>query len=649
MKQQVITRFKLNNILLLLYLNIFFSLSAQNSYDIVIVGGTPGGIMASIAAAREGKTSVIIERTTHIGGLPANGLGATDIATRRATTGLFKDFVDRNKNYYVKNYGADSQQVRDCSDGYYFEPSVAEQTFWEMIGEYQDKITIIKNRQFDADPANLVMKGSDIISISVTNRDNNQKEIYLGKVFIDATYEGDLGAAAVLPYHVGRESKEEFGEIGAGKIYRYWNASEGNKMLFNDDYEGYESEGSTFAGDNAVQAYNYRLCLTNDKENQRTIERPKNYNRADYISLIDDVWTGRNTNVKMLHVTEEMLEANKDHIAKGNASMLPGDNWGISKIVNSVTLPNRKVDANNQHDAFISTDLPEENWPWPTASWNWRDKFAQRLKDYVLGLIWFVQNDEDLPTHFKEECRKWGLSVNEYVDNGNFPRQVYVREGRRLEGMHFFTAHDALPVTIGHRPPIFQTSITASHYPLDSHAVLKREEGRVHLDGLLSYDTEPYTVPYGVIIPKTINNLLFPVPVSGSHIGFSTLRMEPCWMALGEAAGVAASLVIDEDLSVRDIDISNLQETLIDNNATLIYYKDIDQINQEDLKMLQFMGVRSYIPEWFAALDEAMRTQTKNTWEQMSGVKIPHSLVSRKEALYYIYNQIRNKTSIDRQ
>ncbi len=240
-----------------------------------------------------------------------------------------------------------------------------------------------------------------------------------------------------------------------------------------------------------------------------------------------------------------------------------------------VTLPNGKADANNQHAAFISTDLPEENWPWPTSSWEWRDKFAERLRNYTLGLLWFVQNDSELPEHFREAAKEWGLAKDEYADNDNFPRQVYVREGRRFEGMYFFTAKDALPVSEGERPPIHPTSITASHYALDSHAARKRETGRAHLDGFISYPTMPYTVPYGVIVPKTIKNLLLPVPVSGSHIGFSTLRMEPCWMALGQAAGTAASLAIDSRRSVQNIDIQELQTRLIAQKATLVYFRDI--------------------------------------------------------------------------
>ncbi|WP_294552472.1 FAD-dependent oxidoreductase [uncultured Bacteroides sp.] len=617
-----------------------YTLSAQNkNYDVVIIGGTPGGIMTAIAAAREGKSVLLLERTSHIGGLPANGLGATDITTRNATTGLFHEFVSRNKQYYIDKYGNGSQQVKDCSDGYHFEPSVAEQTFHDMINTQGDRITVLYNRQFDSDPQHIKRSGKVIEAIRILNRENRQIETYVGKVFVDATYEGDLGAAANIPFRVGRESRDEFNEICAGKIYRHWGVQFGRgiKSHFNG-YEGYESEGTTYQGDNAVQAYNYRLCLTNDKSQMRPVLRPENYNRNEYTSLIEDVWTGRNTGVDMRNITREQMEVNRENLKKGNKTTIPGDPWGIAKITNMVRLPNAKTDANNQHMAFISTDLPEENWPWPTAGWEWRDKYAKRLKDYTLGLIWFAQNDKELPRHFREACKEWGLSTSEYVDNENFPRQVYVREGRRFEGIYFFTANDALPVSLGQRPPIHKQSIAASHYALDSHAVLKREEGRAHLEGFFGYESVPYTIPFGVMASGKVDNLLFPVPVSGSHIGFSTLRMEPCWMALGEAAGIAAAQMIEQKKPAQELDIVTVQQKLIANKATLMYFKDIS-IDSPDFAMVQYMGVSGYISGWDASLEDMVDKELVKNWAAMSGLKIPIHMIKRKDILYFIYNQ----------
>jgi hypothetical protein len=586
---------------------ILATITSYGQYDLVIVGGTPGGIMSGIAAARQGKTSVILERTSHIGGLPANGLGATDIATRGSTTGLFAEFIQRVKEHYVKKYGADSKQVKDCSDGFHFEPSVGEIVLEQMLAEHKDKITVLKMRQFDAEDKNITMKDNRIEKILILNRDSKKIEEYTGKIFVDATYEGDLGAAARVPFRLGREGRDEFNEPGAGRVYKYWGGPEG--------------EGSTFQGDNAVQSYNYRLCLTNNPSNRVEVKRPVKYNREEFVSLIEDVWTGRHTGTMMQNITADMLEENRKHIAKGNPSKIPGDVWGIARITNMVSLPNDKTDANNQHMAFISTDLPEENWAWPTSSWEWRDTFAQRLRDYIQGLVWFAQNDKALPEHFRKAAKEWGFAKDEYTDNDNFPRQVYVREGRRFEGVYFFTAADAIPVAAGARPPVHSTSITASHYALDSHAVRKREPNKIHLDGFLSYPSDVYTVPYGVMVPKTIDNLLLPVPVSGSHIGFSTLRMEPCWMALGQAAGVAAALAIDQQMKVRNVNVLDMQKLLLDQNATLMYFKDVTPVDK-NFKMVQHMGLQGYLPDWEARLNDPADQKTFEAWQKRSGKKL---------------------------
>lgn len=555
-------------------------------FDIVIVGATPGGIMTAIEAARMGKSSVILERTGHIGGLPANGLGATDIATRGATTGLFSEFTEAIKQHYTDTYGAESQQVKDCSDGFHFEPSVAEKVFGDMIAAEGRLIDVRTMRQFNFSTGDIAMtdNGRRIASIRVIDRLTEKEEFYEGKIFVDATYEGDLGAAARVPFRIGREAAWEFDEPGAGRTYEYWKST--------------PAEGSTGEADNAVQAYNYRLCLTRDTTQLVPFFKPERYDRSEYESLVEDVWTGRHTWKAMRDVTPEMMERNRRHLLEGGErSITPWDSWGIEKLVTINTEPNGKTDANNQHAAFISTDLPEENWPWPTASWEWRDRFAQRLRNYTLGLFWFAATDTALPPQFRREIGKWGFSAQEYKDNGNFPRQVYVREGRRFEGMYFFTAKDALPVVEGGRPPVHATSITASHYALDSHAARKRETGRVHLDGFISYPTAVYTVPYGVIVPKEVENLLLPVPVSGSHIGFSTLRMEPCWMALGQAAGAAAAIAIDRATTVQKVPIKLLQQRLLDENATLIYFKDI-RPGDPGFAEAQRLGLQGKIAGW---------------------------------------------------
>ena len=545
------------------------------NFDAVIVGGTPGGIMAGITVANSGRRAVILERTAHVGGLPANGLGATDIHTKGATGGLFLEFVGRIKQHYSDTYGADSQQVIDCAEGYRFEPHIAERILLQMIAEQGDNLEVRKMRQFNYEPSNVIKDGAILRQIKIVERDSGAEEIYSAAVFVDATYEGDLAAAAGAPYMLGREGADEYGEPCAGKYYQRW--TEPPDLYY-----------STGQGDNAIQSYNYRLALTKNPANMTAIKKPPTYNRDEYFELIDDVRLGR---------------------FAGPPTPMEFD--GIGLITNMAKVPNQKVDGNNQHAAFLSTDLAEENWPYPTASWDWRDRFAQRLRDYILGLFYFAQNDPDLPADFRERCNRWGLASDEFSDNDNFPRQIYVREGRRIRGEYLFTAHDALSKRHSRD---HLTSITASHYSLDSHACLKREEGRPHVDGFFAYRTTPYSVPYGVIVPLEVENLLIPLPASGTHIGFSTLRMEPCWMALGEAAGIAINVSLDEGTSVRAANVIEMQRRLLARGAVLTFYKDAAP-DDAHYDALQFFALRGFLGDSYEAnLDEAVSEEDRANW-----------------------------------
>jgi hypothetical protein len=562
--------------------------------------------MCAIAASRRGRSVIVLERSVHIGGLPANGLGATDISTRGVAAGLFKEFTGRIREYYAAKYGADSEQLKICSDGYHFEPSVGEKILLEMVEECPS-ITVLTRRQFDAQAERVGRQERKIHSIQALNLDTDTLETYTAEVYIDATYEGDLSAAAGVPFSTRREGFADYHEPMAGRAYQRWG-------------HAHEiGEGSTFEGDDTIQAYNFRLCLTDRPENRVPFPKPPGYNREEYASLADDLKLDRMPGV---HVREREWD-------------------GIGRVTNIVWLPNGKTDANNQHLAFISTDLPEENYPWPTADWAWRDQFQERLKNYTLGLFWFLQNDPEVPESFQKNARRYGLAADEYQDNGNFPRQVYVREGRRIVGEACFLAHDALPVTQDGRPPVHRTSITASHYPVDSHAVRKREPGRIHLDGFVSVHTAPYTVPFAIMVPKTLDNLLVPVAVSASHMGFGTLRMEPCWMALGEAAGTAANLMIQLALPARQTPITRLQRDLVSQGAMLVYFRDVTA-GDPLFPALQYLGVRGGIPDWRAELDEPLSASDCQLWTELAALE-PDRLapgVPRRAALESIAEAI---------
>ncbi|KAF1985150.1 hypothetical protein K402DRAFT_110727 [Aulographum hederae CBS 113979] len=564
----------------------------QQHYHIVILAATPGGIAAAIAAARRGRRVLILERSAFIGGLPANGLGATDIQTRGCAGGIFKEFVERIRCYYVGTYGEGSQQVVDCSNGFHFEPKAAETVFEDWLKKHC-LVTVLRRRQFDAFPSDVSISDDSISSITVKNLETEICEVYRGDVFIDASYEGDLIAAAGVPFFVGREAATTYNEPSAGQVYKLW--------------DGPECYGTTHGEDNAIQAYNYRLCLTKNPALRAPFLRPRKYDREEFVSLVRDIRTGDHTSA-IDRLRCKQLEENWER-SESNERPIPNVLTAFRRLVSPITLPNGKMDGNNQHLAYISTDLPEENWPYVTSSWAWRDAFAQRLRSYTEGLFYFAQNDEEVPQWYREELAPWGWANDEYTENDFFPRQMYVREGRRMKGKYIFTARDALPRPLYQadssssplpngqygRPPVHKHSIAASHYALDSHGVRKREPDRVHLDGFLQYDTKPYTVPYGVMVPDSpIKNLLAPVPVSASHIGFSTLRMEPCWMAMGHAAGVAACLSLDNcGTAVESVDVSKLQEELLDDGAVIYYDPQLEHCaSVEDWKNIQRCGLK---------------------------------------------------------
>jgi len=313
----------------------------------------------------------------------------------------------------------------------------------------------------------------------------------------------------------------------------------------------------------------------------------------------------------------------------------------LGRILVLTAMPNGKTDANNQHAAFLSTDLPEENWPWPTSSWDWRDRFAKRLRDYTLGLLWFCQNDPELPEDFRIACSEWGFARDEFEDNGNFPRQVYVREGRRIVGEYLFTAHDALPVEKGKRAPLHRDSIAASHYSLDSHGVRKREPGRPHLDGMFSWGTMPYTIPYGVMVPKNVEGLLVPVAVSATHVGLSTLRMEPCWMALGEAAGSAAHLAVAAGVVPRQVNIGALQRELLNRGAVLIYFRDLAP-GSPAFEAAEILGLRGALDEWTVQPQAPIDAAVAKAWRvalALPAEPVPAAGTTRGEYLAQLWKE----------
>ncbi len=506
---------------------------AADLIDVVVVGGTPGGIAAAISAARQGRHVTLVEYHRHVGGMTTSGLGKSDVENRDMIGGLFKEFVNRVYEHYVRTYGADSENVKLCRDGYYFEPSVAEATFEAMLGE-QANLTVLKGWRLQS----ASVKDRVLTSIEVANRQSGEVRRLNARVFVDATYEGDLYAAAGAKFRLGRESRREFNEPHAGVVYF--------------DYQNREFlDGTTGEADDRLPAYTYRLCLTTDPANaHRLTEPPPEYDRSHYLDYFDDLKAGRLAGPKVFKPGRGYNPAHFDTLVRA---------------LSITDIPNRKTDV-NINPRPLGFPFCEENRGYVTGDDATRQRICERHRNLTLGLLWFLQNDPEVPPAHRRLANELHLPKDEFTDNGHFPFQLYVREARRLVGEYTLTEHDIAGEGDDRSPRRHVDRIAVGEFPIDSFPTRKRQvtdtivlEGYL---GMLDYITRPYEIPYRIMIPERIDGLIVPVAASTTHVAYSSIRMEPTWMSLGQAAGTAAHLAIEHQVPPRNVPIPELQTRL---------------------------------------------------------------------------------------
>ena len=525
------------------------------AFEVVVVGGTPGGIAAAIAAARHGRSVALVERHTHLGGMSASGLGKSDIEHKEVIGGLFLDFVSRVRQKYADQFGLDSPDFRLCREGYYFEPSVAEKVFHEMLAD-EGSIHVLNNHQLEQ----VQVDGRRVVDLDVTNRATGEKRRLAGKVFIDATYEGDLYAGAGAEFRVGREDRRDFSEPHAGSIYF--------------DYQnGAILPESSGRADNHLPAYTYRLCLTTDPDNRFVLQYPPpEYDRKVYLPYLEDLAAGR-------------LSAPK--VMKDGWGYYPEHFDTLVRALSVTDLPNRKVDA-NINPRPLAFPFAEENRGYVEGTWAQRDAIALRHRHLTLGLLWFLQNDEAVPEEHRQMAQQYHLPLDEFVDNGHFPWQLYVREARRLVGLYTLTEHDVTFSPESPTTPTYDDTIAVGEFPIDSFPVRKRRPSdRVVLEGylgMLSHITRPYEIPYRVMIPRQVEGLIVPVAISATHVAYSSVRLEPTWMALGHAAGLAAHLAIRDQVPLRSVSMPDLRALLASEGQVLRHTPPIAAASEEPLR-----------------------------------------------------------------
>lgn len=561
--------------------------AAARKFDVVVYGATPGGIGAAIAAARLGRRVALVEYHNHVGGMAASGLGKSDIETKEAIGGLFREFVGQVKAHYVEQYGASSENVKLSRDGYYYEPSVAERILRRMLAK--DGVTLFLRRRLET----ASVAGGSVTGMRVRNRDTLAVEEFRAGAFIDGTYEGDLAAAAGARYRLGRESRAEFGEKHAGVIYQ--------------DHDTREFlPGSTGEGDKRIPAYTFRLCLTTNPANAYVLSAPPpDYRRERYLGYLDDWREGRMG-----------MPANyKD--GRGMFKPLMGT---AVRALSVAELPNAKTDV-NMFPKALGFPFAEESQRYPEANWEEREKITAHLRNVTLGLLYFLQNDAAIPEEHRRLARGFNLAKDEFGDEGHFPWQLYIREARRTIGLYTLTENDVTLAPGRQRAPVHADSIASGEFPIDSFPTRKREPGQNKaLEGyiyMLDEYTQPYQIPYRILVPEKVDGLLVPVAASTTHVAFSTIRLEPTWMAMGEAAGAAAHLALEGGTSLRGVDVEALQRLLASRGQVLTYFKDIDRAHPA-YEAMQYFGTKGFFEDYYSRPNEPIDPETAQRWRRLA-------------------------------
>lgn len=528
-------------IVAVVFLFSFFSTGCMKSYrtEVCVYGGSSAGVVAAYTLSQYGKENILIEPGNHLGGLSSNGLGATDIGNKQAVTGLARDFYRRVGTHYGEE------------EAWTFEPHVAEIVF---EGYMKESVTrVMKGYRIKS----VEKRGDKIAYILVEDLFGKDIRKIEADVFIDCSYEGDLMAQSGVSFTIGRESNEVYGETLNGSQFfddKYWGDTHEMGAYFHqfpDSISPYVEEGNPASGyvwgitsadslppngvgDSLLQAYNFRLCLTDVDSNKVEFSRPRNYAPETYELL------------RRVFRREQKLQKTFD----------------LNNYLLIIGMPNGKTDVNNRGP--LSTDFIGMNRRYPLASYGEREKMKQEHEEYIRGLLYFLSTDEGVPDTLKQQMRRWGWAKDEFADNNHFPHQLYIRESRRLIGEYVMTEHHC------RRNEVVSDSIGLAAYNMDSHHCRRMVvNGMVKNEGDVQvWPGPPYPIAYRAITPKRreCGNLLVPVCLSASHIAYGSIRMEPVFMVLGQAAAVGAVVALNcNSENVQSVDVRLIQKELQDN------------------------------------------------------------------------------------
>jgi hypothetical protein len=507
------------------------SAAAQQNFDLVVYGGTAAGVATAVAGARNGVKVALLNPGRHIGGMVSGGLSGTDVGRREVIGGLSLEFYWRAGRHY--------QLERHLQEiAWMPEPKAAEAIMRQML---KDAGVALFEEHRLREKTEVRKEGSRIAEITIENGSR-----FAGKIFADCSYEGDLMAQAKVSYTYGREGTQTYGESLAGvravtpshqfavDIKPY---DENGKLL---PEISPEPRGEAGSADKRIQAYNFRVIATTVPENRVPWPKPEGYDPKRYELL-----------ARYLTAMTEYL-----------GSPMTFNEVGLIRVI-----PNGKADLNNR--GGFSTDYIGKNYGYPEGSYAERARIWKDHEDYQKGFYYFLANDPRVPKPLQEEVRQWGLAKDEFVDTGHWPNQLYVREARRMIGDFVATQKDL------QNERTKADVIGMGSYNSDSHNVQRfvNEKGFVENEGNVEVPVQPYQIPYRILLPKKAEavNLLVPVCFSASHVAYSSLRMEPQYMIIGHAAGVAAAMAAKSGSAVQDIDVPALQKQLLAEGAVFEY------------------------------------------------------------------------------
>ncbi len=524
--------------------------AVRAGHDIVIYGGTSAGLMAAAQAHAMGKTSIVVEPGRHIGGLTTGGLGWTDIGNKAAIGGLARDFYRRIK----KKYEEPGRWVQESKEDYFtrrkspnamgedamwtFEPKVASEVYKDIISAYG--IELVTGARLDRRGGKGFVKDGGRIA-AIVMEDGRRFE---GAMFIDATYEGDLMAAAGVKYTVGREANSVYGETLDGvqarsaKSHQFPEGANVDPYVRRGDPSGGvlpgidpKGPGEEGSGDHRVQAYCFRMCLTDAPDNMVPIAKPDGYDEREYELLLRYIESGK------YHKPESKYDP----------------------------LPNRKTDTNN-HGA-VSTDYIGMNYEYPDGDYATRERIIRRHEVYQKGYLWTLQNHPRVPEDLRNWYRRWGLPKDEFGETGHWAPQLYIREARRMVAGVVMTEHHCRGAERSEDP------VGMGAYNMDSHNVQRyiSAEGFARNEGDIQVGVPPYPISYRAIVPKReqCENLFVPVCLSASHIAYGSIRMEPVFMILAQSSATAAAMAIDARVAVQDVPYGPLRERLLADGQVL--------------------------------------------------------------------------------